>query len=121
MSVTTFEDEQILEETGPGLLTSVGHVGIIVSSITFLILPILFYLRSQYVITNERVMVKNKALSSDSTEMRIDDIQQLDTYSNAIFGGGIRVTVGAGSSVQIPFKDPSDAATVIRQIMRDDS
>jgi uncharacterized membrane protein YdbT with pleckstrin-like domain len=120
MSVTTFEDEQILEETGPGILTSIGHVGIVLSSVSFLILPILFYFRSQYIITNERVMVKNKALSSDSTEMRIEDIQQLDTYSNAIFGGGIRVTVGAGSSVQIPFKNPNNASTTIRQLVRDE-
>jgi uncharacterized membrane protein YdbT with pleckstrin-like domain len=118
MSVQTFEDEQILEETGPSILTSIGHVGIILSCTV--VLPLLYYLRSQYVITNERVVIKNKAITSSSQEIRVEDIRQLETYSG-LFRGGIMVTVGAGSNIKIAFKNANDAANTIRQLMRGDS
>jgi len=120
MSVQTFEGEQILEETGPKFSTSIGHVGLIWSCCTFLILPLLYYLRSQYVITNERIVVKNKAITSSSREIRVEDIRQLETYSG-LFSGGIMVTVGAGSNIRIAFRNPNDAANTIRQLMREDS
>jgi uncharacterized membrane protein YdbT with pleckstrin-like domain len=121
MSVQTFEDEQILEESGPKFSTSIGHIGIIWSSISFLILPLLYSIRSQYVITNERVVVKNKAIRSSSREIRIEDIRQLNTYSGLIFRGGIEVTVGAGSTIKIPFRNANDAANTIRRLTRDAS
>ena len=120
MSVQTFEGEQILEETGPSFLTSIGHVGLLFSTITLLISPVLFYLRSQYVITNERVVIKHKAITSSSREIRVEDIRQLETFSG-LFIGGIIITVGAGSNIRIPFKDANDVANTIRQLLRDSS
>lgn len=117
MSVKTFEGEDVLEETGPSFLTSIGHMGFILSCFA-LIPPLLYYLRSQYVVTNERIIVKNKAITSSSREIRIDDIKQLETYSG-LFSGGIMVTVGAGSNIAIAFKSPNEAANTVRQLLRD--
>ena len=118
MSVNTFEGEDILEETGPSFLTSIGHMGFVLSCF-FLIPPLLYYLRSQYVITNERIIIKNKAITSSSREIRVEDIKQLETYSGLV-SGGIMVTVGAGSNIRIAFRNPNDAANTVRQLIRDE-
>lgn len=110
-------EEEVLMEDSPGFKASVGHVGAKASILTLFVLPLLFMLRSEYVITDERVYIENKALSSDTSEVRIDDIQQVSTYSKFLGASGIEVTVASGTGIQIPVSDA--AANHIRQVQRE--
>lgn len=117
MSIQTFQNEEVRNESAPSFTGAISHIGIVLSTVTLFILPVLLFIRSKYIITNERVVIKHKALTSSSSEIRIEDIQQLDVGSGLI-SGYVTVTSASGGFIQIPFKDPNSAANTIRQERR---
>ncbi len=71
--------------------------------------------KSGCVVTNYRIVqTTGGLLSSQTHEIRMEDIRSISTYNSAISGGGVRLDTGAGE-ISIGTTNPRELANTVRE------
>lgn len=98
---------------------------LLLSVLSFGILPFLYAKKSSLVVTNERVVLKTGILRTDTAKYRIEDIQQINTgqpiFESLLGAGNVQFSTSATSG-DITFyglKDYENTTNVIRNLQRE--
>ncbi len=124
VSVALMEGEQVEINESPSIAAYLTQ-NFLVSLITFGIAPLLYAKQSSFVVTDERVILRTGILRTDTTEYRIEDIQQINTGQSIIeklLGAGNVTFSTAATSTDITFyglKDYQSVTNTIRNYQRE--
>lgn len=98
---------------------------LLLSLLSFGILPFLYAKQSALIVTDERVVLKTGILRTDTSEYRIEDIQQINTgqslFEKLLGAGNVQFSTAATSG-DITFyglKDHENVTNTIRNLQRD--
>lgn len=123
-SVALMEGEEIKVNESPSIAGYLAR-NLLLSFVSFGILPLLFAKQSSLVVTNERAILSTGILRTDTTEYRIEDIAQINTGQSLIeklLGcGNVKFSTGATAN-DIVFNGLSDYESVtntIRNLQRE--
>lgn len=98
---------------------------LILSLLSFGILPFLYAKKSSLIVTDERVVLRRGILRTDTREFRIEDIQQISTgrslFESLLGAGNVQFSTAATSG-NITFhglKDYENTTNTIRNLQRE--
>lgn len=109
-SVALMEGEDIDINEHPSISAYFAQ-NLLLSVISFGILPFLYAKQSSLVVTNERVILQQGILSTKTEEFRIEDIQQISTSQSLV-----EKLLGAGS---VSFSTAATATNIVFHGLKD--
>lgn len=113
-SVDLLEGEQIVQEESPDILDGIG-ANPKLALLTLGIWAWWYANNSVSVITDQRVIVKEKGfISSNTREFTFSEIERMDTTSGLFEKSGLEIQTSAGGVV-MPFSTPTQARNTIRE------